>query len=76
MSQASRYESWDGNSKLIKFTSQPNSLVQIGKLRPSKQDLPKVILSATEPRKAEPPRFRLAGLSREVGLRRRGRRPG
>lgn len=57
--------SWEGDIQLIKSTFHPNSLVQIGKLKPSRQDLPKVTLSATEPREAEPPRSRLADLSRE-----------
>ena len=50
----------------------PNSFLQIGKLRPGKQDLPKVTLCPPRlPGEKEPPRSRLAGLPRKAGLRRR-----
>lgn len=74
--KASRCERWEVDSRFIKSTSHPNSLVQIGKLRPSRQGLSKVTLSTMEPRESEPPRFGLAGLPHEGGLRRRGRRSG
>ena len=46
-------------------------LAQIGKLRPGKQDLPKVTLCPPRlPGEKEPPRSRLAGLPRKAGLRR------